>query len=578
MKGVVLAAGIGKRMRPVTDRMPKPMVPIANRPVLEHVALGLREAGVDDLLVVVNYKQEQIRAYFGDGSAFGMRIQYLHQENPAGGTGAAALLGEEFVAGEPFLLTFGDLMLTPANYVALVDTYRQAPTSGRITANWIEDPSAGAAITIGANERMVKIVEKPPKGTAESNWNNAGIFVFSPAIFDAIRRIPLSPRGELELTAAIQLLAHERGDVTVYRLEGLWSDVGWPAKILDLNRQILANPALGVPVARGPVPAGAVVDDGSAVAPGADVVGCEVRKHSCVAAGAAVGTGSVLRDTAVLFGGKVGAGCRLEHAIVLPDAVVPDGASLRENTMEPWLQTTLLIFAALLIGISKAGFGGGPGMLVPPLLALFLPPRYAIGLLLPLLLATDIFALRFYWRRWDTRNVVPILAGAAVGIGIGYLFLDVLSEAQMRKAIGILAVVFAGIQLVRERLVSKEHTMRPFAPLGALVGVVCGVGSTLAHQGGVPITLYLLPQRPDSITFVATTTAIFFFVNAAKVVPYAAAGMLPKEALFTDLWLLPVVFIGTALGVRLNAVVPREWFLRVVLVFVLATGIKLLMG
>lgn len=334
MKGIILAAGVGRRMRPITDRMPKPMVPVVNRPVLEHTILGLAQAGVTELLLVVNYLQEQIRAGLGDGSRQGVRITYLEQENPAGGTGAAALLGEQFTAGDTFLLTFGDLLITPDNYRELVRTYRERPGSGRITANWIEDPSAGAAITIGEGERMIRIVEKPPRGTAESNWNNSGIFVFTPAIFDAIRRIPLSPRGELELTAAIQLLADERGDVTVYQLHGLWSDVGTPAKVLELNRAILSDPGLGVPVVReaaGP----ATVDETSAVAPGARVGACSVRRHSCIAAGAHAGDGTVLTESALLPGAVVGRNCRLAHAIVAPGGRVADGQTVAGRPGEP---------------------------------------------------------------------------------------------------------------------------------------------------------------------------------------------------------------------------------------------------
>ena len=243
-------------------------------------------------------------------------------------------MGEEFVADEPFLLTFGDLMLS-----------RQLPGAGgqlppaahlrRITANWMEDPSAGAAVTIADDERLVRIVEKPPKGTAESNWNNAGIFVFTPDIFAAIRRIPLSPRGELELTAAIQLLADERGDVTVYRLEGLWSDVGNPARVLALNRAILTDTTLGVPVARCAEASGqAVVEANCAVAAGAELASCQVLEHSCVAAGTRVREGAVLRESTICSGGEVGAGCRL-GAIVAPGARVADGTELRGTPEQP---------------------------------------------------------------------------------------------------------------------------------------------------------------------------------------------------------------------------------------------------
>jgi len=247
--------------------------------------------------------------------------------------------------------------------------------------------------------------------------------------------------------------------------------------------------------------------------------------------------------------------------------------------VDTWPQALALVAGAILIGISKAGFGGGPGMLVPPLLALFIEDaRIAVGLLLPLLLATDVFALRFYWGRWDKRNVVPILGGAVIGIVAGTVLLDELDPDQLRKAIGLLAIVLGGTQLLRNRLVPASKVMRPIPGLGVAAGIICGIGSTLAHQGGVPVTLYLLPQQLDAGTFVGTTTAIFFFVNGAKLAPYIARDMIPKEALFTDLCLLPVVYLGTLLGVRLNKVVPREWFLRVILWFVLAAGFKLLLG
>lgn len=329
MKGVVLAAGIGNRMKPITEVMPKPMVPIVNRPVLEHVVRGLVAAGIREILLVVNYLEEQIRANFGDGSHLGACLSYVRQDSPKGGTGAAALLGEAFVGEEPFLLTFGDLMLTPENYRALVNSYWENPTSGRIVGNWMDDPSQGAAITIGEGDRMVRIVEKPPKGTAESNWNNSGIFIFRPVIFEAIRKTPLSPRGELELTGAIQWLADRYGDVTVYRLQGLWSDVGTPARVLSLNRQILSDPSLGVPVVRTScLPPSAEVDHTSAIAEGAELAPCQIGAYTCVAKSARIGEGAILRHSAVFPGGQVGAGARLEYAIVTPGACVGDGSTV----------------------------------------------------------------------------------------------------------------------------------------------------------------------------------------------------------------------------------------------------------
>lgn len=240
------------------------------------------------------------------------------------------------------------------------------------------------------------------------------------------------------------------------------------------------------------------------------------------------------------------------------------------------MAVAVLVLGAFFIGISKAGFGGGPGMLVPPLLALFLPPKLAVGLILPLLLATDVFALRFFWGKWDRKSVATILLGAAVGIAIGTWLLAGLSEDALKKAIGLLAVLLGGAQMLRDRLMPTSETKRPAPWLGVVAGVVCGVGSTLAHQGGLPVMLYLLPQKLDGVAFVGTTTAIFFFVNAAKVGPYLWRHMISPPVLAVDALLLPVLYLGTLAGVKLVAVVPKEWFLRVVLWFVLLTGLKLL--
>jgi len=236
----------------------------------------------------------------------------------------------------------------------------------------------------------------------------------------------------------------------------------------------------------------------------------------------------------------------------------------------------ILIVVALLIGVSKAGFGGGTGILVGPLLALLFPAKEAVGLMLPLLFACDVASLWPYWRKWDTRNVLVILPGAVVGIAVGTFALGSVSDAFLAKAIGGLAIAFALLQIYRDWIARTDHVLVPDIWFGSLVGLGTGFVSTISHVGGILTTMYLIPQRLDSERFVGTTTALYFLVNACKVPAYLYLGAIDADVFLRDLPLFPVVFAGTALGVYLNRRVPGRWFARVVLVFVLLTGVYLL--
>ncbi len=241
-----------------------------------------------------------------------------------------------------------------------------------------------------------------------------------------------------------------------------------------------------------------------------------------------------------------------------------------------FLQHLALGFAALLIGVSKAGFGGGTGLLVGPLLALLFPAKTGVALMLPLLLACDLASLYPYWRQWDKRNVVVLLPGAAVGIVVGSFALGWVSDILLAKTIGILAIGFALLQVYRYRLAQSDAPFAPSLWHGSMTGFATGFVSTLSHVGGVLTTMYLLPQRLDNLRFVGTTTLVYLLVNLAKVPAYVQLGILDAEVLQRDLLFFPVVFLGTALGVYLNRRIPSALFARVVLAIVLVTGITLL--
>lgn len=238
----------------------------------------------------------------------------------------------------------------------------------------------------------------------------------------------------------------------------------------------------------------------------------------------------------------------------------------------------ILSVAALLIGVSKAGFGGGTGILVMPVLALMLDPRESLGLMLPLLLSCDIMALFFFWGQWERWNLIVLSVGAIVGIVVGSFALDVISSESLGRIIGGIAIVFSLIQVARQMLPARREPWRPPLWLGLLTGFGTGFVSTLAHVGGILTTMFLLAQRLDSRRFVGTTTAVYFLINAGKLIPYLYLGTLTEEMLWSDAPLIPVVFVGVVLGVVLNRRVPGEWFSRIVLAMVLITGFQLLLG
>ncbi len=233
MRAVVVAAGRGNRMMPLTADTPKPLLPLHGRPILEHILRGLRDSGVRDVLVVVKYLAERIEQRFGDGSELGLRVSYVEQTGPMG-TGSALLSAEPYVGCEPFMLLWGDVLMGSDNYSRLQATYSRNPCDLLSSLNWMDDPCAGSSNEV-EGDRIVRIVEKPAPGTARSNWNQAGLFICTTAVIEAMKACGLSPRGEIEFSAGVQLLLDQGKDVRWMPVEGLWSDVGTPEILAALE-------------------------------------------------------------------------------------------------------------------------------------------------------------------------------------------------------------------------------------------------------------------------------------------------------------------------------------------------------
>jgi len=232
-KAVLLAAGRGTRMRDLTNELPKPMMAVRGKPILQHIIEGLRAAGVEQFLIIVGWRAEVVRQAFGDGAPFKANIIYATQV-VQDGTGRVVELACDFVGDDSFVLSYGDILVEAANYPRL--TTLEPGTEALVTVKHNEDVSQGGAVFVNERFELIDLREKPKPGEPTSPWYNAGIYAFRPSIFNFTARLERSPRGEFELTDAIRNLAQSGKKVQALELSGEWADVRDPEILATLNQ------------------------------------------------------------------------------------------------------------------------------------------------------------------------------------------------------------------------------------------------------------------------------------------------------------------------------------------------------
>jgi UDP-N-acetylglucosamine diphosphorylase / glucose-1-phosphate thymidylyltransferase / UDP-N-acetylgalactosamine diphosphorylase / glucosamine-1-phosphate N-acetyltransferase / galactosamine-1-phosphate N-acetyltransferase len=233
-KAVLLAAGRGTRMRELTADLPKPMIEVRGKPVLQRTVEGLREAGVREFLIIVGYRADVVQNFFGDGSRYNIAIQYATQV-VQDGTGRVVDLARNFAGDSPFILGYGDILVDPANYKPLVDLPNDIEAIISVTRG--EDVSKGGAVFVNDQMELVDLREKSKAGQATSPWYNAGIYVFRSSLFEFTAKLKRSPRGEYELTDAVRELARLGKKVKALELTGEWADVRDPEILARLNQK-----------------------------------------------------------------------------------------------------------------------------------------------------------------------------------------------------------------------------------------------------------------------------------------------------------------------------------------------------
>ncbi len=241
MKAVILAAGKGKRLMPITSSRPKPMIPLAGKPILEYTILGLKDAGVNEILLIVGDKEEVIREYFGNGQGkFNVKIEHITQEEQLG-TANAVNYAKDFVEDEPFLLTYGDLMIDPKIFKEVLENFNETKIEGLMSLLEVNNPQDYGIVSLKSDGFVENITEKPVPELNLGNLANAGIYIFDPLIFKAIEKTEKSLRGEYELTDSMQILINQlSGNILGYIIKDhFWSDIGLPWQLFEANSFVL---------------------------------------------------------------------------------------------------------------------------------------------------------------------------------------------------------------------------------------------------------------------------------------------------------------------------------------------------
>ncbi len=239
----------------------------------------------------------------------------------------------------------------------------------------------------------------------------------------------------------------------------------------------------------------------------------------------------------------------------------------------------LAVFAIVLTGVSKGGFGGGVGGFAVPIMSMMIAPAEAAAIMLPILCAMDVFGVHAWRGRWSMPHLRILLPGAAIGIAVGALAFGALSVNAVRLLIGMIAVAFTLNRwfTLTEKLAARAALQpRPPGRLAGLIwGAVSGFTSTLAHAGGPPFAVYMLPQRLDKSLLVGTSVLFFFVVNYTKLVPYYLLGQLNASNLAASLLFAPLAPLGIWLGVWLHRRISERAFYQLSYALLFVTGAKL---
>lgn len=339
MKAIILSAGEGSRMRPLTLTKPKTMLPVAGKPIIQYNIESLRNNGITDILLIVRYKEEMVRNYFGDGRDFGVNITYKTQKDFLG-TANAISYGEDFI-DESIIVLNGDIILDDEIIGEIIEKYNEEKPDTLMVLTEVGDPSAFGVVEI-ENGYIKNIVEKPKKEEAPSNLVNAGIYIFNKDIFDKINKTEISERGEYEITDSVSLQIEEGKEVKGYKTSKDWIDVGRPWELIEVNESLIGDLKTEI---KGIVEGGAFIhgnvhlDEGSIIRAGVYIEGnvyigknCDIGPNSYIRGNSYFGDNVHVGNAVEIKNSIIMENTNVSHLSYVGDSVIGSNCNIAAGT------------------------------------------------------------------------------------------------------------------------------------------------------------------------------------------------------------------------------------------------------
>lgn len=339
LKAIILSAGEGSRMRPLTLTKPKTMLPVAGKPIIQYNIESLRDNGITDILLIVRYKEEMVRNYFGDGSDFGVNIFYKTQKDFLG-TANAISYGEDFIDGSIIVLN-GDIILDDEIIHEIIKKYNYLTPDTLMLLTEVEDPSAFGVVEI-ENGNIKSIVEKPKREEAPSNLVNAGIYIFNKDIFDKIRKTEISERGEYEITDSVSLQIKDNKTVIGHKTSKDWIDVGRPWELIEVNEDLIGKLKTEI---KGTIEDGAFIhgevflDEGSVIKAGVYIEGnvyigknCDIGPNSYIRGNTYFGDNVHIGNAVEIKNSIIMENTNVSHLSYVGDSVIGSNCNIAAGT------------------------------------------------------------------------------------------------------------------------------------------------------------------------------------------------------------------------------------------------------
>jgi mannose-1-phosphate guanylyltransferase len=352
VKAVILVGGEGTRLRPLTYSMPKPMVPILNRPFLEHMLRYMKSHRIDDVVLALCYLPDHIRDYFGDGSNFGVKLTYVVEDSPLGTAGAVKNVAQHL--NETFFVFNGDVF-TDMNLTAMLETHREKSSRVTIALTKVDDPSMYGVVEAEANGRVKRFVEKPKREEATTNMINAGTYILEPSVLE---HVPANQNYMFERGLFPLLL--ECGDPFYsFASQDYWIDIGTPEKYIKVNYDLLTG-EISTDIPGSVYNRNVWAEEGHKIHPKAEIEGpvvigrnsfVEAQAHiigpTVIGPDCYISAGSLVENSIVWHNVAIGKGTKLRQCIIADSVsigedcdiatgcIIGNNVSLERNTMMP---------------------------------------------------------------------------------------------------------------------------------------------------------------------------------------------------------------------------------------------------